>query len=144
MGISLFNRDTVVFGGKMKTLKSIITALFVAVLLPVLAAAAPNLINYQGRLVDTNGNPLSGTYNITFTVYDAATAGTSLWTETQSVTLENGIFGVKLGASTPLTSNVYSADTRYLGVAVGSDPEMTPRAQLVSVPFALSAANITA
>ena len=126
----------------MKTLKTNILAVITTLLLPVFAAAAPNLINYQGRLVDNNGNPMTGTKSVVFKIFDAASAGTQLWTETQSVTLENGIFSVKLGAAAALTSNVYSADDRYLEITVDA-VTLAPRVQLVSVPFALAASNIT-
>jgi len=151
-GVSGHTATKKVLETSMKTLKSTITAILTVLLLPLFAAAAPNLINYQGRLVNSAGNPLSGSKTITFRICDSlagacsvtCSAGNScLWTETQTINLENGIFSVKLGAVTPLTSAVYSADSRYLGVAVDADPEMSPRVQLVSVPFALSAANIS-
>ncbi len=123
----------------MKTLKALIGILIGALLLPAVAAAAPAYINYQGRLIDSNGNPLTGTYSVAFTIYDAASGGNTLWSETQSVTPDNGIFNVKLGASTPLTPDVFSADNRYLGVKVGTDAEMSPRTQLLSVPYAIYA-----
>ncbi|MHB0995518.1 MAG: hypothetical protein ACYC2I_04015, partial [Elusimicrobiales bacterium] len=129
----------------MKTLKTNILAVITTLLLPLFAAAAPNLINYQGRLVDNNGNPMSGTKTVVFRICDslAASCASPLWTDSYSVTLENGIFSVKLGSgATPLTSSVYSADDRYLEIVVDA-VTLSPRVQLVSVPFALAASNIT-
>ncbi|OIO02899.1 MAG: hypothetical protein AUJ51_05655 [Elusimicrobia bacterium CG1_02_56_21] len=126
----------------MKMLKALVLEIFsVLLLLPALAGAAPALINYQGRLVDANGNPLSGAYSITFSIYSAASGGSAIWTETQSLSLDNGIFSASLGASSALTPSVFSSDTRYLGVQVGADAEMTPRTQLLSVPYAIYAAS---
>ena len=49
----------------MKTLKALSTKILaVLLLLPAMASAAPLLINYQGRLVDTAGNPLTGAQSI--------------------------------------------------------------------------------
>ena len=60
-------------------------------------AALPHLINYQGRLTDTNGAPLNGSYNITFRIYDALTAGNLLWQGTYTnVSINKGIFSVLL------------------------------------------------
>jgi len=126
----------------MKTLKALVLEIFsVLLLLPALAGAAPALINYQGRLVDASGNPLSGTYSLTFKIYSVASGGAADWTETQSLSLDNGIFNASLGAVTSLAPSVFSTDTRYLGVTVGADAEMSPRVRLVSVPYAVYAAS---
>lgn len=103
-------------------------------------ADAPNLINYQGRLTDASGNALTGSYSMVFKLYSVPTGGTALWTESWSganaVSVTDGQFNVLLGSLTSLPSPLPSGDL-YLGVAVSSDPEMTPRERLVSVPYAL-------
>ncbi len=135
----------------MKMLKSNLMAVLTVLLLPLYAAAVPNYINYQGRLVDNNGNPMSGSKSVTFRICDTlagacsatcSVGNTCLWDEPQTVTLENGIFSVRLGAVDPLTSAVYAADDRFLEVIVDA-VTLSPRVQLVSVPFALSAGGIT-
>ena len=94
--------------------------------------AVPQLINYQGQLTAPDGTPLDTTVSVTFTVYDAFTGGTNLWTETQpSVAVENGLFAVQLGSVTAL-NDLFTAN-RWLGIAVGNDTEMLPRQQIVSV-----------
>lgn len=107
---------------------------------PATRADAPNLINYQGRLTDASGNALTGAYPMTFKLYTVPTGGPALWTETWSATnavsLIDGQFSVLLGSLASLPSPLPSGDL-YLGVAVGSDLEMTPRERLVSVPYAL-------
>ena len=61
-------------------------------------SALPSPINYQGVLADEHGQPLNGTYSITFTVYDAATGGSELWTETHnSVNVNDAVVDVQLG-----------------------------------------------
>ena len=61
----------------------------------------PNLMSYQGYLVDANGAALAPTtpvnYSVVFRVYAVSTAGTSLWTESQTVTVDKGNFSVVLG-----------------------------------------------
>jgi hypothetical protein len=119
--------------------KIAITAVFGFLILAVSVwAQAPNLVNYQGVLKDSGGNPLTGTYSITFSLYSVSSGGTALWTETQgSVSVSNGLFSVLLGSVTPLTPSEFSGTNRWLGVTVGGDPEMTPRQRIASVPFAL-------
>ena len=40
-----------------------------------LAAQVPSLINYQGRLTDGSGNPVTGNRTMAVSVYDAASGG---------------------------------------------------------------------
>ncbi|MBI4657223.1 MAG: hypothetical protein HY746_10855, partial [Elusimicrobia bacterium] len=104
--------------------------------------AAPPYLNYQGRLVDSIGNPLAGTYSITFRIFDVSTGGSALWTEIQNITLDNGIFNAALGTVTALPSSVFSADSRYLEIQIGADSPMTPRTRLLSAPYAVYAGNL--
>jgi hypothetical protein len=93
------------------------------------SAGLPQTMNYQGSLSDSLGAPVNGPVDMTFTLYDALTGGAALWTETQTVQVTSGIFNVQLGAVVPLTTPLFD-NTVYLGIAVGLDPEMTPRQTL--------------
>lgn len=102
-------------------------------------AQVPRLISYQGTL-SSGGNPVpDGSYAITFRLYDAATGGAALYTEAQpAVPVLGGGLSVILGAGTPLT---LAFDAPYwVGMQVGSDPEMSPRVALTAAPYALSLA----
>lgn len=107
-----------------------------------LFAQVPRTINYQGYLTDAAGTPKNGSFSMAFKLYSASGGGTSLWSEIQpAVAVANGLFNVALGSVTPLA---LAFDTQYyLGVAVGADPEMTPRPALTSSPYALMAANVS-
>ena len=91
-------------------------------------------INYQGRLTDSSGSPLSGTYTMTFGLYDVSTGGTALDTDTDVVMVTDGLFntGIDFGAG------YFDGRELWLGVAVGNDDEMMPRQELRPVPYALS------
>jgi hypothetical protein len=107
-------------------------------LAPVAQATPPSTMSYQGRLTDGAGNNVpDGPYAVTFKLYDAATGGALLWTETQAaVTVTGGLFSVVLGSTTPLA---VPFDRQYwLGITVAADPEMTPRTPLTSVPYAMA------
>jgi hypothetical protein len=105
-------------------------------------AQVPGTITHQGRLYDANDAPLDTTLALTFTIYDAANGGAVLWTETHDVTFENGYFSVQLGSDTAFDPAVFDGSTRHLGVTVGNDPEMTPRAPIGSVPYAMVAGDV--
>jgi hypothetical protein len=114
---------------------------------PAAAGTSTGTIAYQGRLADANGSPLTGTYNMIFRLYDAASGGTPLWTEqwtgSNGVKVSDGLFNVMLGSLTPIpTSLVTDHSSLFLGITVGTDDEMTPRVQLGSVPFAVQALTV--
>jgi len=122
-----------------------ISVLVLALLQPALTFAQSfnQEINYQGKLTDGASSTVAdGTYNMVFRLYTVASGGTNIWTETQSVTVTNGLFSVMLGSNTSLAS-VDFAQTVYLGVNIESDGEMTPRKVLGAVPAAFEAGNAT-
>ena len=117
---------------------------FAVVLLGLFLAASAQgqspMINYQGKLTDIEGQPLDGTVSIQFSIYSQETGGTALWAETQSsLSVQNGIFNVLLGSVNPLPESLFDGHERWLGLRVGSDAEMSPRQQIVSVGYALRA-----
>lgn len=113
---------------KIKTQKitAFLTAVFFALLL-TLSSSAPRLyaatttpatINYQGRLLNSANNPLSGSYTFRFSLWNSAdwqaadTTGAGAieitspryagWQETHSVTTNTfGLFNMSLGDTTP-------------------------------------------
>lgn len=101
-------------------------------------ADTPQLINYQGVLSDSYGQPLDGGYYLMFTIYDAPSDPSSiLWQEGRTVTVSYGLFNVTLGSIVPLSDTVFNDTGRYLGIRVGTgEPEISPRTPLVSSPYA--------
>ena len=100
-------------------------------------ALSPQLINYQGRLTDSTGLPLSGTFQMQFTIYDANVAGNAIWTETHSsITVTAGLFEALLGSQAELLDTVFADTSRWLGLQIDVEPELTPRTRLASVPYA--------
>ncbi len=109
--------------------------------------AAPPIapsINYQGQLTDPSGTPVEdGVYTMTFSIYNSATTGFPLWTQTSAVTITNGLFDVALGSiANPINAAVFPGGPRWLGVQVDPDPEMTPRQLFHSVPYAVTAEGL--
>jgi len=98
----------------------------------------PQTISYQGVLTNASGVVVpNGNYQLTFKLYDVQSGGTPLWTETHAaVAVDNGVFNVILGSITSF--NLPFDKQYYLGVSVGSDPELAPRIALTSSPYSLS------
>ena len=105
-------------------------------------ATVPQQINYQGYLADSSGNPVSdGNYTMSFDIYDVSTGGVPLWSESQTVTVKDGVYNVILGQpGNLLILDIFDGD-RYLGVTIGTDAEMTPRQKLTATAFAMKAAR---
>lgn len=101
-------------------------------------AQVPQVINYQGQLTDASGNPANGTFTIVFSIFGAATGGTALYSETQSVTVSNGVFNVLIGSVNPVPLNLFdSSPDRYLEITVNGTV-LTPRRRFGSVPYAFT------
>jgi hypothetical protein len=102
------------------------------------AGEVPKLVHFQGRLTDAStGDPRTGNFDITFRVYDQASGGAALWTETQTAVpvSSKGIFSVLLGGVTTLN---LAFDSQYwLSIQVGTEAELAPRYQLASAPYAI-------
>ena len=105
-------------------------------------AGVPPMMNYQGKLMQPSGAAVpDGTYSMQFAIYDVPTNGTALWSETNaSVQVKGGLFAVLLGSVTNLPANIFDNPSRFFGVKIGTDPEMTPRQQVASSAFAFRAA----
>ena len=98
-------------------------------------------MNFQGRLTNAQGQAINGAVQVTFNMYDSQAGGIPVWSETQTLTAQDGLFQVLLGSGvTPLDNTVFKFNTeRWLGVQVASDPEMTPRMRIASVPYSFTA-----
>ena len=100
----------------------------------VTAAPVTQSMTYQGKLTDAAGNPLTGTYTMTFRLYGVASGGSALDTMIQDVSVNKGLFTIPLTFDT----SFFDGSALWLGVKVGADAEMTPRQELRPVPYALS------
>ena len=117
----------------------VITALVMFLSAPA-ARAVPPLMNYQGYLTTTSGQPLEGPASLAFAIYADSTGGSPLWSEThEGVAVHQGIFSVLLGSATALPATLFSSSSLWLETALNGIP-LQPRRLLASVPFALHAA----
>ena len=122
--------------------------LFMAILVllsfsTILSAQVPQLINFQGQLDDANGDPANGVFSMVFEIYDAASGGTAVWTETQSVTATGGVFNVLLGSVTPIPLTLFdSGSDRFLQITVDGNV-LTPRRQFASIPSSFTAGGLS-
>jgi hypothetical protein len=75
----------------------------------------PGMMNYQGRLTGLDGKPVpDGVYSVTFRIYSEENAPVeeAVWSETQRVNVEGGLFSVLLGSVNPITADVFAEPNR--------------------------------
>ncbi|RKX24878.1 MAG: hypothetical protein DRP45_07205 [Candidatus Zixiibacteriota bacterium] len=122
-----------------QTLKIAAILTLIVALGSVAVAEVPQVINYQGRLTDANGDAVvDGNYLIKFTIYDSETGDNNLWSsDYRQITIVDGLFAYALGDTVALPDDLFEIDTtRFLGIKVGANDEIAPRTKLVSVPYA--------
>lgn len=113
-------------------------AIAAAIIPAAAASAAPSRLTHQGRLFDASGQPIDGAISVTFAIYATDAGATPDWSETHTITFDAGYYSVVLGATTPFGGALDGAE-KFLGIKVGADPEMTPRAPIDAVPYAFEA-----
>ena len=105
------------------------------------ASAIPLEIAHQGRLVDSAGSPIDAATDLEFKLYDGASGGTAVWSESHSSTnVENGYFSVILGTNSTLDADDLNADNLYVGISVDGS-ELPDRVRLTASPWAIRAVH---
>jgi hypothetical protein len=118
------------------SLRIVVCACAVLIAAGVAMADVPQLINYQGML-KSGEDPVTTPTAVLFAIWNDPTDGDSLWSEIQPVSPDDdGRFSVLLGSVSPIPDSAFSGADVYLSMKVDTDPEMTPRSRLASVPYA--------
>ena len=106
------------------------------VIKPAGVLVVPWHINYQGYLTDDVGNPINDTLSMTFGIWDDPGVGSELWNENGNVVVEEGLFNVVLGSTTPIPSDVFGAgQSRWLELTIIAQT-LSPRTEITSVGYA--------
>ena len=146
------------FSGSYK--KRVLTLMRPLTLLAGIAGAqtVPSLINYQGRLSDSNGAALpTADYQLTFRIYDANTGGNLIWGPQifDSVVGTNGhglripvvqgYFNVMLGPTDVSNRDLaiaFNGTNRFVEIQVTNNSPISPRQWIVAAPYALNALTL--
>lgn len=99
------------------------------------AWCVPQVLNFQGRISES-GALVNGSRTMTFKIFDAASAGNLLFSESRSVIVSTGAFNVLVGDVTTggIPLSVFDGGDRYIEVQVGA--QTLPRQRVVSVGYA--------
>jgi len=127
----------------MRSPRSLITAVLVATFLfgTTASAAVPPQMSYQVMLTDDSDNPLvEQSVEVVFDLYNTASRGRALWTETHNVqTNAIGVVSVILGKTTALTTVDFDQPL-WLELTVDGTT-LLPRRELSAAPYAMHAAD---
>lgn len=117
-------------------------------------ATGPFSMNVQGRLSDSNGDPLAKKeVALDFKIFTAQTSGDELWPKVDEIgerhiitTDLQGLWTVNIGTEYPLSPDVFSGrdriddSTRWLQVTANEQP--LPRVRFVSGPYAMKVGSL--
>ena len=102
-------------------------------------AQAPQLINYQGRLLNGT-NLVNGSVGLSLRLFDASVAGTKLYEDSNAVAVVDGLYSTLIGDNTT-SGNLQSAlaTTNVWLEVVANGVALVPRERIASVAYALYA-----
>jgi len=113
---------------------------------PSTVHAQGTAFTYQGRLFSST-NPVSGTYNMTFSLFNVNSGGGAMAgpVTTNGVIVTNGLFTVLIDFG----SGVFTGETNWLQIGVESNgvssfTTLTPRQELTPTPYAIFAEGANA
>ncbi|HEY3415111.1 MAG TPA: tail fiber domain-containing protein [Armatimonadota bacterium] len=104
------------------------------------AGAIPTSIPIQAVVQNAAGVPVNGTRSVTFLLYEGQNDIAPFWSETQTLDIQKGQLTTMLGKVTPMALPL--TGSAFLGIRIGTDPEMTPRLPMGAAPFALALPNV--
>ncbi|MEO1576924.1 MAG: hypothetical protein AAFU65_18405, partial [Pseudomonadota bacterium] len=123
---------------RVRTHLLLITAFALVAIAPSGGAALPEGISYQGYLTNADGSPVNGSVNITFAVYNVDLGGVPLWNQTETMSVENGLFSTTLGNPlNPFPDGLFDMPV-YVGLFVAGE-ELLPRRAVQANAFAYKA-----
>lgn len=119
------------------------SVLMAAAMCGAVSAAVPYAINYQGRLLDGGGNPVTTNVDIIVRLYGAASGGTAVYTQLISnVDVQDGLYSFQFGsASSPFLAALALPEC-WLDITIDGTT-LSPRQRLVAVPYALVAGGLS-
>lgn len=105
-------------------------------------AAAPDSINFQGRLLDINGQIVSTNVTMEVKLFAEDTGGAPVYYEwIGPVPVQNSLYSFTFGTNTPAFQDALTNEECWLELVV-EGVALIPRQRLTSVPYALDSARL--
>ncbi|MCA9538597.1 MAG: hypothetical protein KC620_06895 [Myxococcales bacterium] len=114
--------------------------LALALLLPSVAWALPNVIMQEGLVLDANDRPLDGVHRLTVRLYTQPQGGAAIFTERHvAVEFFQGYYSIGIGSVEALDPTWFAQANVYYGLSIDAGAELAPRTPLFKVPAAMHA-----
>lgn len=134
-------------------MKNFILLFILATLTITVKAQSPQAINYQAVARDNSGNPLTNrNIGVRVGILSGSSTGTSVYSETHNVTTNQfGLFNIEIGRGV-VQSGVFAqinwgSNTHFAKIDIdqngGTNYQFVGTSQMLSVPYALYAENIS-
>lgn len=126
---------------KMATAKAVLAVTFL--FMAQMAYCAPGVINYQGKISNASGQPITTPVDITFTFWNAETLGAQIgaFTDADTVTPDaTGVYSTLIGddPGNLIPDAVFATDQVYLNVHINGE-DLAPRKRFTTTPYAVKA-----
>ncbi len=130
----------------MKSTKIIALVFLTALVMLLITACSAGLVpqmSYQGVLTDENGQPINGSVQITYRLFNTTTGGSQLYSESETVPVTDGLFNSVVGPTTVIGGLTPEDLTQplYLEIQVANGvytETLTPRQRLYGSPYAFT------
>jgi hypothetical protein len=127
----------------MRTISAAIIGIVAILAFPSIGGAITQGVNYQGRLTDGSGTPVTVATVVEFRLFDVSSGGVELWMESQTVAPDpDGLFSVELGSAIPIPDSALAVDEAWLEIKVDTDPPLSPRTRLSAAPYSRVASSM--
>jgi len=100
------------------------------------SAGVPQSLNYQAWLRDNQGQSVTDTVSMSFSICCDSMGGGIVWGEFHPVVgVDSGAISIVLGSQNPIPDTAFTGEERWLEVSIDGEL-ILPRLQLSSVPYA--------
>jgi hypothetical protein len=108
------------------------------------AAAVPMTVTHQGRLLNEEGEPMTGQVRLQFALHTSKTEDAMVWNSKpiEKDLGDGGFYSVVLGQNNPIDSETLKGEKLWIQLTItndGNTKTLSPRIQLHSVPYAVRA-----
>ena len=119
--------------------RSLLALCFCAALAaPSSVLAVPLQVAHQGQIQDADG-PVTDTLEFVFALFDAASDGDEVWSETRDIDVVDGNYAVLLGSVTAIDSVLFTEPALWLQITIEGGEALLPRQPIASAPYAIVA-----
>lgn len=104
---------------------------------PALASASPYRLQYGGRMVGANGQPVAGPLSISAAFYHSSTGGPVIASQTfNAVPLSEGVFSLTIQLTPSEFNTVFNGAEAWIEVTDLNSGKIYPRQRFSAVPYA--------